>query len=102
MTMTDIDLTDPRVRAEHFKPRPGRPPIKEIVEEIVDVVLFVAPRVSTDDAFISNELLHFTRLSYPGQGVYIGLMLSHLVRCGKVPLKRVGTVNRRALYAFNL
>ena len=100
MSNDDHSLKDPKVRAEHYTYRPGRPTYNEILASVSEMVAFVGPYALPDDTFISNDICLSIWSKYAYQHGYIGHHLSALEREGKLPIKRIGTLNRRALYSI--
>ena len=98
--MPDINFKDPKTREAYFEPEPGRPTLREIIDDICDMVAFVGPRAETDARFLSNDLCVGVRMYYPGHGHYIGHWVSKLAEDPSVPIRRVGTRNRRARYSI--
>jgi len=98
--MTDIDFSDPRVQDEYFQPKPGRPSVREITDDVCAMVADVGPHAQPDDPFLSNDICFAVRDAYPGQGCYIGHWLSKLEKAGKLPIRRLGTWNSRVFYSI--
>ena len=98
--MADIDFTDPRVRAEYFQQTAGKPHDSTIISAIREMVAFVGPHALPDDPFKSNDLCLSIWDDYPNQHVYIGHRVSRLEEAGKLPIRRLGTLNNRVFYAI--
>jgi hypothetical protein len=100
--MIEKDFDDQKVRDEHFQESVGRPLISEIIADGREMLAAVAPDALPIDRFTSDDILIVIWSAYPKQHVYIGLILSRLVRELKLPIKRVGTQNKRAIYSIVL
>ena len=98
MNKSDIDLSNPEARADHFKYTDGRPSDRSIIEEISGAVEFIRNDCTPKDTFISADLCGDLWKENPDHHFYIGQRIRMLVLEGKLPIERVGTTNKRALY----
>ncbi len=98
--MNKDDFKDPEKRDEYFQPKEGRPSDHAIFAAVDEMVAFVGPHAIPDDPFISNDICLTVRNAFPGQGVYIGTRTSYLERTGQLPIRRLGTWNKRVFYSI--
>ncbi len=91
---------NPQEWIEYHQSAPGRVPDCEIVKAIREMADYMRPYVSSRDIFISNDLCVDIWEEYGHQHENIGVRITPLIKKYKLPIRRVGTHNKRALYSI--
>ena len=98
--MDKTDFKDPQGRAEYFRFSDGRPTDLEIISAIREMVAFVGPHALPGDGFISNDMCLSIWDKYANQHRYIGYHVSRMEEAGELPIRRIDTVRKRAVYSI--
>ncbi len=87
---------------QYHQPAPGRVSDHVIVKAIREMADYMQRYVTDRDIFYSNDLCIAIWEEYGNQHVNIGIRITPLVEKYKLPIRRIGTLNNRALYSIGI
>ena len=93
---------NPQEWVRYHQHAPGRAPDHVIVKEIRGMADYMRPYVTDSDIFHSNDLCIAVWDEYRNQHVNIGIRITPLIEKYGLPIRRIGTHNKRALYSITL
>ena len=96
------EVINPQDWIQYHQPAPGRVPDRLIVNAIRKIADYMRPYVTDNDIFYSNDLCIAVWDEYRNQHVNIGIRITPLIDKYKLPIRRIGTHNKRALYSIKL
>jgi hypothetical protein len=96
------EVKNPQDWIQYHQPAPGRVSDHVIVKAIRDMADFMQRYATDNDFFYSDDLCIGIWDEYGNQHVNIGIRLTPLIKKYKLPIRRIGTHNNRALYSIKL
>ena len=96
------EVINPQEWLRYHQPAPGRVPDRLIVNAIREIADHMRPYATDGDIFHSNDLCIAVWDEYSNQHVNIGIRLTPLIKKYKLPIRRRGTNNNRALYSIGI
>jgi len=93
---------NPQEWLRYHQPAPGRVSDHVIVKVIREIADYMRPYATDGDIFQSNDLCIAVWDEYRNQHVNIGIRITPLIKKYKLPIRRIGTHNKRALYSIKL
>jgi hypothetical protein len=93
---------NPQEWLRYHQPAPGRVPDHLIVKAIREMADYMQRYVTGSEIFYSNDLCIAIWDEYGNQHVNIGIRITPLIGKYKLPIRRIGTHNNRALYSIEI
>jgi len=93
---------NPQEWLRYHQPAPGRVPDRLIVNAIRDMADYMQRYATDRDIFHSDDLCIAIWEEYGNQHVNLGIRITPLIDKYKLPIRRIGTHNNRALYSIEI